>query len=384
MAASTTRARRKQNALRRQWQLFQLLCQERGYTVQELAKYFRVSDKTVRRDLELLVEAGIELEEQTGEYGRKSYRAAFVAKAGQLHFGWDQALAIALAPQFLLPFAGTPLYQSMKEAAEKVLSLISEKGREYVRRMAASMFWTYCGMPNPAGKWRSAVDVLTLALEDRHIVKLTYQSNRRRQPAVYFVHPYGFIVHRQSLYLVGYSEQHGAVRHFKLTRVINAELTPSPAVIPPDFDMREHLSGSLGVFGSSGRPRTIRIRFSPNVARYVSESVWHSSQRFDWTPEGGLILELELSDTTELKSWVLSFGSHAEVLEPEELRREVEEELRAALGRYARRPVRPRERDRQPNLALLAESSGQARQDQGRERRQTQLPAEKTPTAASG
>ena len=36
-----------------------------------------------------------------------------------------------------------------------------------------------------------------------------------------------------------------------------------------------------------------------------------------------------------MKRWVLSFGRHAKVLEPEQLREEVQAELTAALDKYA-------------------------------------------------
>jgi predicted DNA-binding transcriptional regulator YafY len=43
---------------------------------------------------------------------------------------------------------------------------------------------------------------------------------------------------------------------------------------------------------------------------------------------------MEVGGTTELRNWVLSFGSGAEVLEPESLRAEVALELERALARY--------------------------------------------------
>lgn len=363
-------ARRKRNATQRQWCLFQRLCHARGYTVQELAAYFGVSEKTIRRDLELLQEAGIELEEQLGEYGRKTYRTKFSKLAEGVTFAWDQALAIALAPQFMLAFAGTPLYQGIRKASEKVLSLLSEKGREYVKRTAAALYWTRTGMPLPTDQWKQALGIILDALEDRRVLQLTYRSERQREARTYLVHPYGLVVHRHSLYLVGYSEQHGQVRHFKLNRVEEAKLTENAADVPDDFDIEDHLAGAFAVFNASGEPKLVRIRFSPTVARYVTESQWHPTQRVDWTPNGGVILELELRDTTELKSWVLSFGAHAEVLEPVELRQEIAEELKAALSYYAPRQDRKRKarlEDRQLAAAARADRStapadGQLRQ----------------------
>jgi hypothetical protein len=50
---------------------------------------------------------------------------------------------------------------------------------------------------------------------------------------------------------------------------------------------------------------------------------------------GGIDLSMDVRGTTELRSWVLSFGREAEVLGPEEFRREVRGELSDALAPYA-------------------------------------------------
>ena len=43
---------------------------------------------------------------------------------------------------------------------------------------------------------------------------------------------------------------------------------------------------------------------------------------------------MEVGGTSELRAWVLSFGSGAEVLEPDGLRSDVARELEGALGCY--------------------------------------------------
>ena len=77
-----------------------------------------------------------------------------------------------------------------------------------------------------------------------------------------------------------------------------------------------------------------RILFRPEVARYVKETRWHASQRNQPQPDGSLVVEMHLSGTRELKSWLLSFGRHAEVLAPPELRAEMREELQQAHEAY--------------------------------------------------
>jgi predicted DNA-binding transcriptional regulator YafY len=60
----------------------------------------------------------------------------------------------------------------------------------------------------------------------------------------------------------------------------------------------------------------------------------HPSQRVEIEPDGTALVHFELSSTLEIRSWILSFGPAAEVLEPESLREEIRDQLAETLAHY--------------------------------------------------
>jgi predicted DNA-binding transcriptional regulator YafY len=78
----------------------------------------------------------------------------------------------------------------------------------------------------------------------------------------------------------------------------------------------------------------VRIRFDKRWSTYVQEHIWHPSQQLTPGPGGGIELSMQVGGTAELRSWVLSFGAGAEVLEPASLRSEVVKELAGGVARY--------------------------------------------------
>src|SRR5690606_35193890 len=126
------------------------------------------------------------------------------------------------------------------------------------------------------------------------------------------------------------------LRHWKVDRIEAAEIAELQFPRPTDFDLREHFSRSFGVYHGDGAPIRVAVRFAREVKRYVSESTWHASQRLTQQKDGSLVAEFELSSTVEIKSWILSFGRHAEVLEPDGLREEILQDA-SALQRIYRK-----------------------------------------------
>jgi proteasome accessory factor B len=66
----------------------------------------------------------------------------------------------------------------------------------------------------------------------------------------------------------------------------------------------------------------------------VRESEWHYSQKREDLPNGGCIISVTVGSTLEMKPWIRQWGKDCEVLVPEELRREIAEEMHAAARMY--------------------------------------------------
>ena len=322
-----------ESPLTRQWILLSTLSARRyGATVKELAEELEVGLKTIRRDLTALQAAGLPLEEKVLVRGLKRWRIDPERWQPSLGFAFDEAIALYIARRLLEPLAGTPFWSAAQSALKKTRATLSAAALEYIDRFGETFHRTRFGESDYAGK-AAIVEQLNLGIDDHCEVFLTYQSLHSTEPTTYPVHPYGLTFHRGSLYLVGFAPDHSQIRHWKLDRMEKAEVTQVRFNRPADFELETHFRNSFGVYEGGGDD-CVKVWFSTEVARYVGESVWHPSQELRPQKDGSLIAKFHLDGTREIKAWILSFGRHAEVLEPEELRVEMGEEAEEMAKRY--------------------------------------------------
>jgi predicted DNA-binding transcriptional regulator YafY len=279
----------------------------------------------------VLRRVGFPVEETTGEFGRKSYSLAVDVPA--LQFGYDEALALHLCRRSVSGFAGTFVDLSLQSAFDKIAASLGPRAAKYVETMLTRIVQTQIsgGYADKA----ELLDRLFIAIEESKTTFLTYRSQRATEPVTIECYPLRILDHRGSLYLYGYSRDHGENRTWKVDRMVDAQPTEFQFQRPDDEQISAQLAGSFGIFTGKGDV-PVRIRFAPSAARYVSEKRMHASQTVIPQPDGGAIVEFRLSNTTEVKAWALSFGPAAEVLEPETLRNEIAADLSATASRYAK------------------------------------------------
>jgi predicted DNA-binding transcriptional regulator YafY len=66
----------------------------------------------------------------------------------------------------------------------------------------------------------------------------------------------------------------------------------------------------------------------------VRSREWHASQTVADTEDGGVRMTLDVCLDRALQSWILSFGPFARVVGPEQLRREIAEQIAEARAQY--------------------------------------------------
>ena len=322
------------SSMQRQWMLLMSLTgRSDGLTLREMADEMQVTQKTIHRDLLLLGRLGFAVVESVGDFGRKSWRIEEKSAGIPLAFSLTEVFSLYVGRRFLEPLAGTNFWDGAHTAFKKIKLLLNRDALKYLDKWIGGFHNTLVGAGDYSRK-ADVIDALMIGIEDHRVTCLAYQSERSTEVATRDVHPLGLIYHRGSLYLVAFASEHQQVRHYKVDRIDSADVTALKFPKPQQFDLTTHLSGSFGIHHADGPPTHISIRFAPPVARYVTERRMHPSQKTAPQPDGSLRADFDLTDLTEIKSWLLSFGRHATVLEPESLRRSMREEIETMSNLY--------------------------------------------------
>jgi predicted DNA-binding transcriptional regulator YafY len=124
---------------------------------------------------------------------------------------------------------------------------------------------------------------------------------------------------------------------FVLDRIKMLKVTDERFTPPKDFNLDDFMRHSFKVIHDE--LYTVKIRISPDWARWVAEKIWHESQKIAKQPDGSIEITFRVAGLDEIKRWILSFGPEAIVLEPPKLREMVRKDLFRNLSQYSTSPV---------------------------------------------
>ncbi len=326
--------------LARQWQLIQRLARSKaGAHLDELANELECVRRTVYRDLDALMYAGFPVVSERRD-GRTYYRFLDSFRLGDVPFTPDEVLALAFGEDLLRTLEGTVFHDSIRSALGKIRASLGPELSEYLLRLGES-FRVLPGPHKNYARFRDTIQVLNDAVVGRRGVSIKYRTGRTGSISTRDLDPYRVWYRNGGLYVVGFDHRSEEIRTFAVDRIQRIEATARRFDVLKGFDFDEYMGRSFGVIAEPAMP--VRIRFERRWASYVEERTWHASQRIEPIKGGRIDLTMEVGGTADLRTWILSFGSGAEVLEPESLRKEVVRELAASLDRYASAPAGPLE-----------------------------------------
>lgn len=300
--------------------LIRLIEARHGVTIEEMVEETDVDRRTIHRDLNAIHEAGYPLISEWLN-GRKIYRFLTRFKdVPPVTFTLQELVALSFFRSQLHFLDGTPFRDDLDTAFRKISSVLPPRYAAHMERIAEVSLPLLQGRRDysrVAGALRSLRDALIF----QYRVRLAYRAPAKGRAAAYEVDPYTLVFYKGGLYLVGYAHNRRALRTFAVERITGVELLKERFELPDDYHPGERLRGAFGIVEEE--PLAVSVRFSPSIAHTVSDRLWHPSQTVRTEPDGSLLLSFTAGGRMEIVSWVLSYGAHAEVLAPADLREEV-------------------------------------------------------------
>ena len=316
---------RKYSQAGRLHSIIRLLEARRNMTLDDLAEECDVDRRTIHRDLRAVEEAGYTLTSEWQE-GKKVY--SFLTKSRNIPpitFTLNQLLSLYLLRSLGVHLAGTPFQAEIEELFRTITSVLPDRYTAHLERIARVSLPILHGARNYTES-AAYIGELQKALLHQYRIKLTYAKKGLKNTSEYELDPYTLIFHKGGIYLLGYAHNRKAMRLFALERIRGIEVTRQRFEILADYEPEKHFSSAFGVVNDN--PMHVRVRFSHKIAHAVLERNWMPGQKLTTDSEGRVTIEFEAAGEMELASWILSYGAHAEVLDPPELRREVKRQVR--------------------------------------------------------
>jgi proteasome accessory factor B len=167
------------------------------------------------------------------------------------------------------------------------------------------------------------------AVAQRRSLEFTYRGEPRR------LDPYG-VVHRFGhWYVVGRDADRDAPRAFRVDRIESEPEAGEPGTFepPPGTDPAAYVRDDPLSYGE-GAPVTATVLVAASRAALVADELGEDAV-VDRRDDGSIVFELQVVNREAFRTWVLGLLEHAEVLGPDELRRDLTAWLRAIIDAAA-------------------------------------------------
>ena len=305
--------------------LRELAAQTYGATFRELADLYEVSTRTIQRDLNDLKEAGFWIDEEMRD-GKKYFKLE--NNLPPLNFPIDEIIALTFIEGIISPLEDTPYKKEFQKTLNRIRTVIPEKMQAFLAKAAY--------YPHHRGQKEQIppqiFETAHRAINERKICNITYRAITTEQTKTYPITPFRFLYYHNGYYLICRNPKYNDLLTLAAERIQDLEITSRTFDPPDDLDIESRIQQAFGITLEDSMD--VKIRFSAWQARYIQQRTWHPSQEIEELDNGEIILSFQASGFYDIKSWILSHGADAEVLEPADLREEIIKELEKKLAFY--------------------------------------------------
>lgn len=284
----------------------------------KLAEHLEVSTKSIQRDIEFMRDR-LNLPIEYDSIRNGFYYTQPVSSFPTLQVSEGELVALVLAEKALQQYRGTSFEKPLVSAFKKLASQLPDTVSFSLSDWDGTISFRTSAEPilNLA-----TFDLLARATAQHQQIKFEYRKPGQQTGEWRIADPYHLANINGEWFLFAYDHGRKDIRTFVPARMNGLCETGATFQRPEKFSVDKRLQDSFGVI-SGKEVHEVVIHFSRFAADYIREKRWHASQQLTERRDGELELRMSVASLAEVQRWVLSWGEHATVIRPAELRQMV-------------------------------------------------------------
>jgi len=286
-----------------------------------LGEGYDVDTRTIQRDL-IKLSSSFPLNNETE--GRKNYWFWIEYAVIQDLPGMEPvtALAFEMAESYLKPLLPEATLNLMLPYFNRAKEVLGEQSMSALKTWPKKVAVIEKGpvLHKPVIK-PELQQVIYQALLNETAINASYQTRGSDTAKDYLMHPLGIVSRMGVLYLVCTLWDYQDIKQFALHRFITAEPSDEPYRENTGFNLNDYTK-EQHQFSYPTTKELVKLKalFEKNIAWHLAETPLSDDQILIPQNDERVLLEATVTETLELKWWLLSFGDNVEVVEPIQLR----------------------------------------------------------------
>lgn len=295
-----------------------------GILARELAERCETTERTIYRDMEALSAMHIPIANMG--HGR-GYM--FISQFAMYPLNWsDEETQAFMHLADVMEDIRPLLKPAFESAYEKVVASTQKNKKERVAwsEQIGNLFKVGMPVSQYDDQTEEADDTLVRLFEaciSQNTVEAEYVVQHAK--AMVRIDPYCLIPREYRFDLLAYCHVSEGLRRFQINRLRKVRVM-SRTFRKDDYLFKSYFRMPLAERGTEWI--SFRIRFSPAIADQVSQQPFLIRPAVTKELDGSLLLETAVSDDHAFLGWLAQYGPDAEILEPENYRKMMQERLR--------------------------------------------------------
>jgi predicted DNA-binding transcriptional regulator YafY len=274
--------------------LLELLQSQVRHNAGSLAWELGVSRRTVQRDLDVLDLAGIPccyIAEQGGYVLSGDYRFTVTALTDDELLGQATATVLTSAKGLDVGMGAEPTSRKLMATGLRNSSKLLEDALRVTTVLDLKL-------ADHEGH-RDAIKVIQEALVGNKCLEGFYLSPYQKKEKRLIIHPIRLCLVKQAWYVVARPDDSDHAVTYRVQRFRSLRRLDLSSEVPKEFDLRAYFGNAWAVFRGE-RSYDVEIRFTPEAASLVIETMWHHTQQTIRNDDGSVTLSFQVDGLEEI------------------------------------------------------------------------------------